>query len=196
MSAPSGAGKTSLVKELVRATNGLSAAVSHTTRAMRAGEQTGINYHFVTDNEFQAMCDAEEFLESATVFDNRYGTSRAEVAKRLESGDDIILEIDWQGAKQVKQLMPDTLAIFIVPPSVQALQERLRGRGQDDDTVIAGRMKAAVAEISHYAEADYLIVNEVFDTAMEDLQRIILGQRLRLGRQQQLHAELLTNLLS
>lgn len=196
VSAPSGAGKTSLVKELVLGTEGLSAAVSHTTRAMRDGEQMGLNYHFVDDDEFQRMNAAGEFLESATVFNHSYGTSRAEVEQRLKQGDDIILEIDWQGAQQVKSLLPETLAIFIVPPSVETLQERLRGRGQDDEAVIASRMQAAVDEISHFAESDYLIVNEVFDTALEELQCIVHSQRLRLKGQQQRHATLLKNLLS
>lgn len=195
VSAPSGAGKTSLVQALIATVPNIGVSVSHTTRARRAGEHDGVNYHFVDAQRFEAMCAAGDFLEHATVFSNRYGTSQAEVETILASGNDVILEIDWQGAAQIKQQLPATLAIFILPPSLHALQERLTGRGQDDETVIAGRMKAAVDEISHYGAADYLVVNEVFETALAELEHIVRSQRLRLVRQQQQHAGLLSELL-
>lgn len=162
----------------------------------RAGEHNGVNYHFVDEVQFNSMREAGDFLEHATVFSNSYGTSRREVESVLTNGNDVILEIDWQGAAQIKQLLPATVSIFILPPSLQALEERLTGRGQDDEAVIAGRMQAAVNEISHYAAADYLIVNEVFTSALAELEYIVRGQRLSLTRQQQQHAQLLTELLA
>lgn len=196
VSAPSGAGKTSLVQALITAVPNINVSVSHTTRIRRAGEHDGVNYHFIDEKQFNAMREAGDFLEHATVFSNSYGTSRAEVETILASGNDVILEIDWQGAAQIKQQLPETQSIFILPPSLQALEERLTGRGQDDEAVIAGRMRAAVNEISHYAAADYLVVNEVFDTALAELEHIIQSQRLRLGRQQQQYAHLLNELLA
>ncbi|MFK7731304.1 MAG: guanylate kinase [Pseudomonadales bacterium] len=196
VSAPSGAGKTSLVQALIAAVPNISVSVSHTTRLRRAGEHDGVNYHFVDQAQFSAMRVAGDFLEHATVFSNSYGTSRAEVEAILASGNDVILEIDWQGAEQIKQQLPETMSIFILPPSLQALEERLTGRGQDDAAVIAGRMQAAVNEISHYGAADYLVVNEVFETALAELEHIVQGQRLSLARQQQQHAHLLAELLA
>ena len=171
-------------------------SVSHTTRPKRAGEVDGVNYHFVSDEAFQRMAQAGEFLEHATVFANRYGTSRAEVERLLALGDDVILEIDWQGAEQIKQQMPATLAIFILPPSLKALQERLTGRGQDDSGVIQSRMQTAVNEISHYQAADFLVVNEIFASALQELKHIVFASRLGLNRQQQAHASLLSDLLA
>lgn len=196
VSAPSGAGKTSLVQALIAAVPNINVSVSHTTRLRRAGEHNGVNYHFIDEIQFNAMREAGDFLEHATVFNNSYGTSRGEVELVLANGEDVILEIDWQGAAQIKQLLPTTVSIFILPPSLQALEERLTGRGQDDETVIARRMQAAVNEISHYAAADYLIVNEVFATALAELEHIVRGQRLGLARQQQRHAQLLAELLA
>ncbi|CAA0102699.1 Guanylate kinase [Zhongshania aliphaticivorans] len=196
ISAPSGAGKTSLVAKLLDCTPKLGVSVSHTTRAMRPGEQDGVNYHFVSHSDFQAMLDKAAFLEHAQVFDNFYGTSQQWVESQLAAGEDVILEIDWQGAQQVKHLMPKTVAIFIMPPSKEALNERLTGRGQDDDTVIQRRMDAAVAEMSHYVESDYVVINDDFDTALADLGAIIRSHRLTLANQQLRHQALLSALLS
>ncbi len=196
VSAPSGAGKTSLVKALIDREKALSVTISHTTRARREGEADGVNYHFVDQKKFQNMLDENLFLEHAQVFTNWYGTSRREVQQRLESGEDVVLEIDWQGAAQVKKLIPETLAIFIVPPSLNALRQRLTGRGQDDESIISQRMQAAVDEISHYSDADYLIINDDFETALSEIQSVICCQRLQLCRQKQQNSALLEELLS
>jgi guanylate kinase len=196
ISAPSGAGKTSLVAELLKRTPQLSVSVSHTTRPMRPGEQDGVNYHFISHEVFQQMLGETAFLEHAQVFDNFYGTSQKWVESELARGEDVILEIDWQGAQQVRRLMPETIAIFILPPSREALNQRLTGRGQDDDSVIQRRMDAAVAEMSHYVEGDYVVINDDFNTALADLEAIIRGRRLQLDKQQDRHATLLSALLS
>lgn len=196
ISAPSGAGKTSLVKQLVAETAGLTVSVSHTTRAMRPGEQHGRDYYFVSITEFQAMLAEQAFLEHAQVFDNFYGTARQTVLDQLAAGQDVILEIDWQGAKQIKQLLPDSIAIFILPPSIAVLEQRLRGRGQDDESVIARRMRDAVNEMRHYDEFDYLVVNDVFTEALAALTSIIFSQRLLKSRQQEQLQSLLQSLLS
>ncbi|EIF41676.1 guanylate kinase [gamma proteobacterium BDW918] len=196
ISAPSGAGKTSLVAELLKRTPQLSVSVSHTTRPMRPGEQDGVNYHFISHEVFQQMLGETAFLEHAQVFDNFYGTSQKWVESELARGEDVILEIDWQGAQQVRRLMPETIAIFILPPSREALNQRLTGRGQDDDSVIQRRMDAAVAEMSHYVEGDYVVINDDFNTALADLEAIIRARRLQLDKQQDRHATLLSALLS
>lgn len=196
ISAPSGAGKTSLVAKLLAQTPRLGVSVSHTTRAMRPGEKDGVNYHFVSHADFQSMLDKAAFLEHAQVFDNFYGTSQQWVESQLATGEDVILEIDWQGAQQVRRLMPDTVAIFIMPPSKEALNERLTGRGQDDSAVIQRRMDAAVAEMSHYIESDYLVINDDFDTALADLEAIVRSRRLTLASQELRHRVLLSALLS
>ncbi|MEX1669893.1 guanylate kinase [Zhongshania guokunii] len=196
ISAPSGAGKTSLVAELLKRTAQLSVSISHTTRPMRPGEQDGVNYHFISHEVFQQMLGQTAFLEHAQVFDNFYGTSQAWVESELARGEDVILEIDWQGAQQVRRLMPETIAIFILPPSREALNERLTGRGQDDDSVIQRRMDAAVAEMSHYVEGDYVVINDDFNTALGDLEAIIRARRLQLDKQQDRHDALLAALLS
>ena len=196
VSAPSGAGKTSLLKALIPTVANAKVSVSHTTRAQRPGEVEGVNYHFVAMDVFQQMLERGEFLESALVFGNRYGTSLRWVEETLASGTDVILEIDWQGAQQVRHLLTQTISIFILPPSRSALEQRLTGRGQDDAAVIARRMSAAVDEMTHYAEADYIVVNDNFDTALEELRAILLAGRLRLEKQQQRHRQLLTELLS
>ncbi|MBN8429647.1 guanylate kinase [Microbulbifer salipaludis] len=195
VSAPSGAGKTSLVKALIEADSQVTVSVSHTTRAMRPGEVEGINYHFVDRDEFVAMLGKSAFLEHAQVFDNFYGTSRAWVEETLASGRDVILEIDWQGAEQVRKLMPETVGIFILPPSQQALLERLTGRGQDDQSVIDKRMAQAIDEMSHYVETDYLVINDDFTTALNELRSIMVAERQRLVRQQERHSGLLQSLL-
>lgn len=196
ISAPSGAGKTSLVNALLPALDGVQVSVSHTTRAKRPGEIEGVNYHFVALGEFLHMLEQGDFLESAEVFGNRYGTSQRWVKETLAAGTDVILEIDWQGAEQVRRLMPEMVSIFILPPSRAALEQRLMQRGQDSADVIAKRMAAAIDEMSHYAEADFLIVNDDFATALTELRAVFLGQRLRLARQQTRHAALLIELLS
>lgn len=181
-SAPSGAGKTSLVKALLESTESITVSVSHTTRAMRPGEQNGVHYHYVDIPAFERMVAEQAFLEHAKVFDNYYGTSRQAVLDKLALGQDVILEIDWQGARQVRTLFPECVGIFVLPPSKAALRERLTGRGQDDATIIDRRMRDAEAEMSHYAEFDYVVVNDVFDHALAELRAIITAQRLRTTR--------------
>lgn len=183
VSAPSGAGKTSLVKALVDANNDLAVSVSHTTRAIRPGEIDGVNYHFVSEAEFSDLKDQGGFFEWAQVFDNFYGTSHQSVVDQLNEGVDVILEIDWQGAAQIKRQMPESVSIFILPPSTAALRERLTGRGQDDSSVIERRMRSARDEMSHYGEADYVVLNDRFDSALSDLKAIVTSQRLSQRRQ-------------
>ena len=196
VSAPSGAGKTSLVKALVDSTPGVRVSVSHTTRPMRPGEVNGLNYHFVSVEEFARMLDETAFLEHARVFDNYYGTSQAWVEGALAEGTDVVLEIDWQGAQQVRHLLPECTAIFILPPSLQTLRARLTGRGQDSEEVIAKRLAGAVSELSHYPEADYLVVNDDFEQALSELRAIVTARRLTQERQSERHAALLESLLT
>ena len=177
-SAPSGAGKTSLVKALLKTTQDITVSVSHTTRAMRPGEQEGVDYHYVDIPTFEDMVAGQAFLEHAQVFDNYYGTSRQAVVDKLAQGQDVILEIDWQGARQVRTLFPKCVGIFVLPPSKAALRERLTGRGQDDAAIIERRMRDAEAEMSHYAEFDYVVVNDDFEQALNELRTIIGAQRL------------------
>ncbi len=195
ISAPSGAGKTSLVKALLDNTDGIGVSVSHTTRAMRPGEVDGVDYHFVDKARFEQMVAAGEFLEHAQVFDNFYGTATANIQDKLQQGEDVILEIDWQGAQQVRKLIPETVGIFILPPSRDTLETRLRGRGQDSDEIIARRMRDAKSETSHYAEYDYLVVNDDFDIALAELRSIVLAQRCRYALQSRRLAPLLKELL-
>lgn len=195
VSAPSGAGKTSLVKALIDTSNNLRVSVSHTTRNMRPGEIDGVNYHFVSHQAFSDMVAGADFLEHAQVFTNYYGTSKSWVEQTLANGDDVILEIDWQGAAQVRRLIPEAICVFILPPSRECLRERLTGRGQDDESVIDGRMAEAKNEISHYVESDYLIINDNFDTALTEFKAIICAERLKLQKQQQKHLSLLNSLL-
>jgi guanylate kinase len=183
ISAPSGAGKTSLVKQLVADLAGLTVSVSHTTRQMRSGEIHGQDYYFVSVADFQSMLEKQAFLEHAQVFDNFYGTAQQTVEDKLKQGLDVILEIDWQGAEQIKQLLPDSLSIFILPPSTDVLLQRLRNRGQDDEPIIARRMRDAVTEMRHYDEFDYLVVNDVFAAALTELKSIIIANRLTRQRQ-------------
>jgi guanylate kinase len=195
VSAPSGAGKTSLVKALIEQDPALTVTVSHTTRAMRPGEEDGVNYHFVSVEDFQALVAADGFIEHAQVFSNYYGTAKAEMEKLLAAGKDVILEIDWQGAQQIKAQRPEAIAIFILPPSLSALRDRLTNRGQDDDGIIDQRMREAVSEISHFTDADYVIINDKFEVALADLLAVTRSPRLQLGRQQAANAELLQQLL-
>ena len=196
VSAPSGAGKTSLVNALIQRDSRLRVSVSHTTRPRRPGERDGVNYHFVGEQVFRDMLERAEFLEHAQVFGNLYGTSQTWVEQQLAAGLDVILEIDWQGAQQVKKLIPGTRAIFILPPSRATLLQRLTARGQDDNAIIDARMAEAVEEMSHYVEGDYLVVNQDFDVALAELQAIFTCQRLRTSRQQTELAQLLQDLLS
>ncbi|WP_372965330.1 guanylate kinase [Marinobacter sp.] len=194
ISAPSGAGKTSLVAEMLRQDSCLGVSVSHTTRAMRDGEQDGVNYHFVSRDEFEAMIDRGEFLEHANVFGNYYGTSQVWVRETLAKGQDVILEIDQQGAAQVRRLLPECVSIFIVPPSAETLRERLVGRGTDAQEVIERRLAEAEAECRHAVEFDYLVVNDVFGVALEDLLAITRSCRLKMSRQQVRYSRLLAGL--
>ena len=177
ISAPSGAGKTSLVKALVERSNNLTVSISHTTRSIRPGEVDGVNYHFVSESAFNDLRDSEGFFEWAQVFDNYYGTSKEGVEHQLAKGLDVILEIDWQGARQVKSLVESAVSIFVLPPSTNALRERLTGRGQDDALVIERRMQSARDEIIHYSEADFVVLNDAFNEALRDLESIIFGQQ-------------------
>ena len=195
VSAPSGAGKTSLVKALIDELSFIRVSVSHTTRPMRPGEVDGINYHFTERTEFQAMIERGDFLEHAEVFGNFYGTSHPWVKQTLAQGYDLILEIDWQGAQQVRRLAPDARSIFIVPPSREALRQRLNNRGQDNGDIIDSRMQEAAAEMSHYVEYDYLIINDDFDIALSELKSIFISGRLTQTAQQQRHSQLLARLL-
>ena len=196
VSAPSGAGKTSLVKALIEAQEQIRVSVSHTTRAMRPGEVDGVNYHFVSREIFGAMVERGEFLEHAQVFDNFYGTSQTWIEQTLAEGFDLILEIDWQGAQQVRRLMPLAKSIFILPPTQEALRQRLDNRGQDSDEIIDGRMREAVSEMSHYVEYDYLVINDDFKVALDDLKAIFRANQLLQNPQQQRHADLLSQLLA
>lgn len=195
VSAPSGAGKTSLLTALREQLDQIVISVSHTTRAPREGETNGQHYHFVTVAEFQEQVAQENFLEYAQVFDNYYGTSRLAVNKLLAQGKDVILEIDWQGAQQVRSRTDDALSIFILPPSKAALEQRLTGRGQDSDEIIQRRMRDAQSEMSHYPEYDYVVINDDFAVALEELKSIFQSQRLRLATQQQRSSELLAALV-
>ena len=195
VSAPSGAGKTSLLRELLKANPGLVLSVSHTTRAPRPGEEDGVHYHFVSVDEFMRLAGEGAFLEQAQVFDNYYGTSQAGVESQLEQSLDVVLEIDWQGARQVRKAFPDAISIFIIPPSIAALRERLSGRGQDDDAIIERRMRDAKKELSHYAEYDYLVVNDRFEDTLDDLACIVRSESLRLERNAPRHAAALQEML-
>ena len=196
VSAPSGAGKTSLVKALLEAEPRVRVSVSHTTRAMRPGEVDGVNYHFVSREQFTAMLEQDAFLEHAQVFDNFYGTSQHWVEQTLAEGYDLILEIDWQGAQQVRRLMPQAKSIFILPPTQEALRHRLTNRGQDSGEIIERRMRDAVSEMSHYVEFDYLVINDDFGHALEDLKAIFRANQLLQTPQQMRHGGLLSELLA
>jgi len=179
VSAPSGAGKTSLLKALLKTEEMIEVSVSHTTRPMRPGEKSGVDYHFVSVEQFTDMVGQGAFLEHAQVFDNYYGTSEAGIRNQLGRGEDVVLEIDWQGAQQVRERMPDTVSIFILPPTPEALRQRLSSRGQDSVEVVERRMRDAREEMSHYGEYDFIIVNDDFNQALEELRSVILGQRFR-----------------
>ena len=196
VSAPSGGGKTSLVNALLGANENLSVSISHTTRPRRPGEQNGVDYHFVDQTRFLEMIAQGAFLEHAQVFGNRYGTARESVNTELQQGRDVILEIDWQGARQVRSLMPEAVAIFILPPSYEELERRLRKRDSDDDKTIKRRMDEAASELSHYREYQYLVINDDFHRALADLQAIVRACRLRLSAQQARLAPQLAGLMA
>jgi guanylate kinase len=196
VAAPSGAGKSSLVNALISRLSFVYLSISHTTRTMRPGEEDGEHYHFTTDADFLARVEQGEFLEHAQVFDHYYGTSQAFVQRQLDAGHDVILEIDWQGAQQVRRLMPDCKSIFILPPSKEALQERLEKRQQDSAEVIARRMRDAVSDMAHYAEFDYLIINDDFYKALDEMCTIFTANRVTITQQLQRYEELITQLLN
>ena len=196
ISAPSGAGKTSLLSELLSSTSEAVVSVSHTTRAQREGEENGVHYHFVDTDAFLSMVEKGEFLEHAKVFDNYYGTSQKHVEELLAGGKDVILEIDWQGADQVRKIMPDNLSIFILPPSKKELRSRLANRGTDSEEVIERRMRDAENEMSHYGEFDYLVVNDDFNMALDEINAIMISNRITLAKQDKRLKALLNELLN
>lgn len=195
ISAPSGAGKTSLVNSLVEAMSDIEVSVSYTTRPQRNGEQDDVHYHFIDQAAFDAMLRRNAFLEHARVFDYHYGTSRDDVVSRMQQGVDVILEIDWQGARQIRQSVERSIGIFILPPSREVLVQRLRRRGRDTPEVIERRMRDAVNEMSHYNEYDYLIVNDDFDQAVAELRAVVTAQRLSQGYQAVRYSRLVDDLL-
>jgi guanylate kinase len=196
VSAPSGAGKTSLVNAIVAQDGNIVVSISHTTRTRRGAERDGVDYFFVDEANFAAMRDAGAFLEHARVFGNGYGTSRTTVEHELAAGRDVVLEIDWQGAQQIRRAYPAAVSVFILPPSRDALLQRLRHRGADDAAAIEKRTADAVIEMSHHAEYDYLVVNDRFDEAVADLQSIIRSERLRTAAQARRNRRRLQDLLS
>ena len=196
VTATSGAGKTSLVRALLERDSQVQLSISYTTRPPRPGETDGRDYHFVSQETFLEMLAHGDFLESAEVYGNRYGTSQSWIERVRKTGKDILLEIDWQGAAQVRRLMPEAIGVFILPPSRETLLERLKGRGQDAADVIERRMKAAREDISHVGEFDYAIINDDFDTALHDLLAVIRAQRLKIGDQLVRHAGLINKLLT
>ena len=194
ISAPSGAGKTSLVQSLLSHDPHIDLSVSYTTRDPRNGEQNGKDYHFVSRETFLAMAKRGEFLESAEVYGNLYGTSQTWISQEIAKGRDILLEIDWQGAAQVRQLFPDCISIFILPPSKAALEQRLKGRGKDSDEVIAKRMAAVREDVSHVAEFNYVIINNNLDDALREFAAVVLSARLRCNKQLSRHQDLINQL--
>jgi guanylate kinase len=195
IAAPSGTGKTSLVRALVNSVNDLQISISYTTRPPRPGDVHGKDYYFVTQEEFVLMNEKQAFLEHAIIYQHYYGTSRDWVLKKLAAGIDVLLEIDWQGAQQIRRQFSDAVLIFILPPSLDTLRQRLQNRGQDQSAVIAERMAGAQREISHFQEFDFLVINDQFEQALADLQHIVLAKRLRCREQAERHAELLAKLL-
>ncbi|MDX1698285.1 MAG: guanylate kinase [Thiohalobacterales bacterium] len=195
VAAPSGGGKTSLVNALLETDEMLTLSVSHTTRPPRSSEREGEHYYFVDQPEFERLVREDAFLEHAIVFGNHYGTHAGLLAEKLEQGLDVILEIDWQGARQVRERFPGCCSVFILPPSLDTLRERLSRRATDSSEVIARRMEEAKSEMSHWSEFDYLVVNDQFETALDDLQAVVRSLRLARARQQQAHHELLAELL-
>lgn len=196
VAAPSGGGKTSLVKHLINNLANIEVSISHTTRAMRPGEKEGVDYFFIDQQQFAAMIEAEAFIEYAQVFNHSYGTSAAQINARLQAGIDVVLDIDWQGAQQIRRMFPKAVSIFILPPSLAVLEQRLFDRQQDKRAVIDKRMQRAQDELSHFAEFDYLIVNDDFTKAALELQAIVIANRLSMERQKSLQRKLLSFLLA
>ncbi|GHE30033.1 guanylate kinase [Vulcaniibacterium thermophilum] len=196
VAAPSGAGKSSIVNAVLARDPNIALSISFTSRAPRPGERHAEHYHFVSEDEFQRMIDAGEFFEYARVHGDWKGTARQSVEPQLASGRDVLLEIDWQGARQVRAKVPDAVSVFILPPSRQALEARMRNRGQDSEDVIQRRLAAAREEMSHYTEFDYVIVNEHFETAVDEMCAIFVASRLRREAQVARHARLITALLA
>ncbi|MCK5809730.1 MAG: guanylate kinase [Cocleimonas sp.] len=194
ISAPSGAGKTSLISELIKQDTGIKVAISHTTRSMRLGEEKGKHYHFTSIEDFKQKIEQAHFLEYAEVFGNYYGTANQAIDEQLESAHDVILEIDWQGAQQVRQLRPHAISIFILPPSVHALEQRLCGRNQDSQAVIKARVQQSCDDMRHYDEFDYIVINDDFDNAVQDLASIFQSNRMKLANQQSRHQEFLATI--
>jgi guanylate kinase len=194
VSAPSGAGKTSLVSALLSSMPDIDLSVSYTTRLPRPGEVDGKDYHFVSREVFLEMAKNGDFLESAEVYGNLYGTSQSWIREETARGRDILLEIDWQGAAQVRRVFPDCTSVFILPPSLQALESRLRARAQDSDEVIARRMQVACNEIAHVAEFDYVIINDILDDAVRQVQAVVIAAGLRCNRQLERHRDLINQL--
>ncbi|MEM5549002.1 guanylate kinase [Pseudoalteromonas fuliginea] len=195
LSAPSGTGKSSLINALLKKHTDMKVSVSHTTRSPRPGEENSVHYHFVSTDEFKALIEKSDFFEWAQVFDNYYGTSKQAIESQLDAGIDVFLDIDWQGAQQVRKIMPSVQTIFILPPSKKELEQRLNNRGQDSADVIAGRMAQAQSETSHYNEYDFVIVNDDFESALADIEIIVMAQRLTLKAQEDRHQVLLNSLL-
>lgn len=196
VSAPSGAGKTSLLANLLKQSDTTCLSISHTTRSIRSGEVDGVNYHFTDRDSFISQVKQGRFLEHAEVFGNLYGTSADWVETTLHSGMDVILEIDWQGAQQIRRLVPETVSIFVLPPSLPILAQRLRGRGQDNEDIIAQRLAGAREEISHFGEYDYLVINDDFDQALADMAAIIRADRQRMQRQKNGSLNIIRDLLA
>ena len=196
VAAPSGAGKSSIVNAVLARDAEIALSISFTSRGARPGERHAQHYHFISAEEFEAMIRAGDFFEYARVHGDWKGTARQSVEPQLAAGKDVLLEIDWQGARQVRSKIPDAVSVFILPPSRQALEQRMRSRGQDSEQVIARRLAAAREEMSHYAEFDYVIVNEVFDTAVDEMCAVFTASRLRRQQQQQRHAPLIEALLA
>lgn len=195
ISAPSGAGKTSLVKRLLETVSDLVVSVSYTTRKPRTGEVDGQDYHFISQEDYDYKVAAHTFVEYARVFDYGYGTSEKDLIHELTAGNDVVLEIDWQGARQIRAAFPQCVSIFILPPSRKTLECRLKERGQDDQSIIDKRMAKAVAEMEHYNEFDYLIINDQFDEAYHQLESVVLAERIRVERQTKEHQKLIQELL-
>ena len=195
ISAASGVGKTSLVTKLLTLDTKITVSISTTTRKMRQGEEDGVNYHFVSVERFKEKVTENDFLEHAQVFDNFYGTSKSSVKETLNQGKDVILEIDWQGAQQVRKLIPEAVSISILPPSLTELNRRLTGRGTDSQEIINGRMAEAVSEMQHFDEFDYLVINDDFETALQDLNCIFLANRLTVKNQMATHRSLINELI-
>jgi guanylate kinase len=194
ISAPSGAGKTSLVRALLNLDPLINLSVSYTTREPRAGEIDGKDYHFVSRETFLAMAKSGEFLESAEVYGNLYGTSQTWISREIDKGRDLLLEIDWQGAAQIRRLFPECISIFILPPSREALEQRLKGRGKDNDEVIAKRMAAVREDVAHIAEFNYVIINDDLNNALHELNAVVLTARLRCAKQMHRHQALINQL--